>query len=222
MRHASVNPEEMLLDSLQMHALRYLLDETDPSIGLVADSTMPGTVYSIAAVGMALASYPLAVEHGLITRSEVAARSLRLMRRLHNSLQSESVDATGYRGLFYHFLHRPHSRKLDVLATNTVAMTTPRLRRSALRGKSFGVTARSLRRKSRSAPRHPACSSCLMTNGRQPTRRSLLGGRRDVKIQLDEQRGRAVGSRITANGQILGLSLKVEEIAAQCEVPIIR
>ena len=125
MRHASVNPEETLLDSLQMHALRYLLDETDPRIGLVADSAMCGTVCSIAAVGMALASYPLAVEHGLITRSEVAARTLRLLRRMDNSLQSESVDATGYRGFFYHFLRRPHSRKLDVLATNTVAATPP-------------------------------------------------------------------------------------------------
>ena len=40
-----------------------------------------------------------------------------------------------------------------------------------------------------------------------------------VTIQLDEQHGRAVGSRITSSGQIRGLSMKVEEIVTQCEVP---
>lgn len=108
---ATHNLDEALLDSLQGHALRYLLDEVDPRTGLVADSTMPGTVCSIAAVGMALASYPLAVEHRLITRNEAATRTLRLLRLFHDAPQGESVDATGYRGFYYHFLDMQTGRR---------------------------------------------------------------------------------------------------------------
>jgi len=108
---ATHNPDEALLDSLQAHALRYLLDEVDPRTGLVADSTMPDTVCSIAAVGMALASYPLAVEHGLSTRNEAATRTLRLLRLFHDSPQGKAVDATGYRGFYYHFLDMQTGRR---------------------------------------------------------------------------------------------------------------
>lgn len=105
------NSDEDLLDSLQGHALRYLLNEVDPRTGLVADSTMPDTVCSIAAVGMALAAYPIAAECGRITRSEAAARTLRLLRFFHDSAQSEAVDATGYRGFYYHFLDMQTGRR---------------------------------------------------------------------------------------------------------------
>ena len=58
MKSAIQNLDDALLDALRTHALRYLLDEVDPGTGLVADSTIPGTVCSIAAVGMALACTP--------------------------------------------------------------------------------------------------------------------------------------------------------------------
>jgi hypothetical protein len=120
MRQAIADHDEKLLDALQTLALRYLLDETDPHTGLIADSNMPDAVCSIAAVGMALASYPLAVEHELITRSEATARTLRLLRLFHNSPQSESVDANGYRGFYYHFLdmktgHRAWESELSTI-----------------------------------------------------------------------------------------------------------
>ncbi|WP_240922434.1 glucoamylase family protein [Oleiagrimonas sp. C23AA] len=105
------NLDEALLDALQAHALRYLLDEVDPHTGLVADSTIPGTVCSIAAVGMALASYPLAVEHRLITRNKAATRTLRLLRLFHDAPQGEAVNATGYRGFYYHFLDMQTGRR---------------------------------------------------------------------------------------------------------------
>lgn len=102
---------QKLLDLLQIHALRYLLDEVDPHTGLVADSTSPGTVCSIAAVGMALATYPIAAGRGLITRSEAAARTLRLLRLFRDSAQDEAADATGYRGFYYHFLDMRTGRR---------------------------------------------------------------------------------------------------------------
>jgi hypothetical protein len=101
---ASASRDQALLDALQGHALRYLLDEVDPRTGLVADSTSPGTVCSIAAVGMALASYPIAAERNLISRSEAAERALRLLQLFHDGPQNASANATGYRGFYYHFL----------------------------------------------------------------------------------------------------------------------
>ncbi len=111
MMHPTNSPDGLLLESLQRHALRYLLDEVNPRTGLVADSTMPDTVCSIAAVGMALASYPVAVEQGLITRNDATARVLRLLRFFHGSQQSEAADATGYRGFYYHFLDMQSGRR---------------------------------------------------------------------------------------------------------------
>ena len=40
-----------------------------------------------------------------------------------------------------------------------------------------------------------------------------------MTIEMDEQQGRAVGSKITLSGKVLGLSLKVEEIVTQYDVP---
>jgi hypothetical protein len=97
-------PDDARVDALQARALRYFLDAAHPRTGLVADSTMPGTASSIAAVGMALAAYPVAVERGLVSRPEAAERALRVLRFLRDSPQGEAADATGHRGFYYHFL----------------------------------------------------------------------------------------------------------------------
>jgi hypothetical protein len=55
---------ETRLDSLQRHAFTYFLNETNAVNGLVADRTQPGAPVSIAAVGFALAAYPVGVERG--------------------------------------------------------------------------------------------------------------------------------------------------------------
>lgn len=103
--------DDALLDALQARALRYFLDAAHPLTGLVADSTIPGTVCSIAAVGMALGAYPLAVERGLLARPEAAERTLRVLRFLNDSPQDETNDATGHRGFYYHFLDMETGRR---------------------------------------------------------------------------------------------------------------
>ena len=49
------------LDALQRHAFDYFLHETNSANGLVADKSLPGAPASIAAVGFALAAYPVGV-----------------------------------------------------------------------------------------------------------------------------------------------------------------
>ena len=103
--------DDRLLDALQGNALRYFLDAAHPRTGLVADSTMPGTACSIAAVGMALGAYPVAVARGLLSRAEAAERTLRVLRFLCDSPQGEAPDATGHRGFYYHFLDLETGRR---------------------------------------------------------------------------------------------------------------
>jgi len=93
-----------LFDALQRGAIQYFLDYANPANGLVADSTWEGVPSSIAAVGFALASYPVGVERGLLSRAEAIERTLMTLRFFHNSAQGPEPDVTGYKGFYYHFL----------------------------------------------------------------------------------------------------------------------
>ncbi len=93
------------LEMLQFKSFSYFLHETNPNNGLVIDKTETDWPASIAATGFALASYPTAVEHGFITRTEAVKIILTTLRFLWNSQQGTESDATGYRGFYYHFLN---------------------------------------------------------------------------------------------------------------------
>ncbi len=92
------------LDRLQCEAFSYILHETNLANGLVVDRTSVDWPASIAAIGMALTAYPVAVERGFITRAEAVKRTLTTLRFFWNSPQSSDPDATGYHGFYYHFL----------------------------------------------------------------------------------------------------------------------
>ena len=93
-----------MLDDIQLGAFQYFLEEIDEVTCLVRDKTAADWPASIAAVGMALTVYPVGVERGLITRSEAAGRTLSTLRFFWNSKQGPEVDASGYKGFYYHFL----------------------------------------------------------------------------------------------------------------------
>ena len=59
---------EALVLSVQKKAWKFFASHVHPTTGLVLDSTQPGSPASIASVGFALSSYPVAIERGLITR----------------------------------------------------------------------------------------------------------------------------------------------------------
>jgi hypothetical protein len=100
-----------LLSDLQSDAFKYFIHEVNPNNGLVADCTKEGWPSSIAAVGMALSSYPVGVERKLISRDEAIARTLRKLRFFADSEQSTNADATGYKGFYYHFLDMKTGRR---------------------------------------------------------------------------------------------------------------
>jgi len=114
---------EARLDALQRHSFEYFLRETNPVNGLVADKSQPGSPASIAAVGFALAAYPVGVERGWMTRTDAVARTLALLRFFWASPQDTTPDATGHKGFYYHFLDMRTGRRAGLCELSTVDST---------------------------------------------------------------------------------------------------
>ena len=109
--HSQPSPEQHQLHALQEKAFAYFRHETNPLNGLVADKTAHDWPASIAAVGLALTGYPVAVERGLIDKELAIERTLTTLRFFWNSPQGVESDATGYRGFYYHFLDMQTGRR---------------------------------------------------------------------------------------------------------------
>jgi hypothetical protein len=112
-------PEEML-DRLQRDAFAYFLNEVNPTNGLVKDCTRPGWPCSIAAVGLALAAYPVGVVRGFLPRSEAVSRTVTTLRFFWSSPQGIEPDATGYKGFYYHFLDMNTGRRVWSCELSTI------------------------------------------------------------------------------------------------------
>jgi hypothetical protein len=100
-----------LLDRLQQAAWSYFPANTSPTTGLAFDNSRPGAPVSIAVVGFALASCPVAVDRGWIARADATAYCLAALRFFRDSDQSGEPESSGYRGFYFHFLHRDSGRR---------------------------------------------------------------------------------------------------------------
>ncbi|HSL25153.1 MAG TPA: hypothetical protein VLA54_02655, partial [Acidimicrobiia bacterium] len=102
---------QALLDRIQAKTFAYFLEQVNPANGLIADRNQPGWPASIAAVGLALSCYPVAVERAYLTRAEAVVRTLATLRFFAHSPQGIEPNSTGYRGLFYHWLDMDSGRR---------------------------------------------------------------------------------------------------------------
>ncbi len=114
---------EKTLEQLQRDTFQYFLDRANPDNGLVADNSRDGVPASIAAVGLALAAYPVGVERSCLSRAAAVQRTLATLRFFWNSRQSEEPDATGYRGFYYHFLDMKTGRRVWRCEISTIDTT---------------------------------------------------------------------------------------------------
>jgi hypothetical protein len=121
------NDRATFLANLQRKAFQYFWTEITPTVnptnGLVVDSTKGGWPASIAAIGMALAIYPIGVQRGFITRKEAITRTLTTLRFFWQSPQGTEADATGYRGFYYHFLDMQTGKRVWNCELSTVDTT---------------------------------------------------------------------------------------------------
>src|ERR1700739_1367387 len=104
-------PTDEDLGQLQWTTVDYYLKETNWENGLVRDKTEPNTPSSIASIGMALATYPVAWERGVPPRDFLARGALKKLRFFRDSAQGPEPDATGYKGFYYHFLDMNTGRR---------------------------------------------------------------------------------------------------------------
>ena len=96
--------DAQMLEALQRTAFDYFLKQTQARNGLVADTSRPGAPASIAVVGFALSTYPVAVERGWIERDDAVQRCLTTLRFFMGSDQSGTTASTGCHGFYFHFL----------------------------------------------------------------------------------------------------------------------
>jgi hypothetical protein len=111
---------EAELETLQRESFCYFLHEMNPANGLVKDKTAPDWPASIAATGFALAAYPVGIEPGFISRAAAVERTLATLRFFWNSPHGPESDATGYQGLYYHFLDMQTGRRVRQCELSTV------------------------------------------------------------------------------------------------------
>lgn len=111
------------LETLQRLTFDYFLKETNPENGLVPDSTRQGSPCSITATGFAVASYPVGVERGFITRKDAIRRTLTTLRFFWSSSHGPEPDATGYKGFYYHFLDMKTGRRTWDCELSTIDST---------------------------------------------------------------------------------------------------
>ena len=115
--------DDRMLEALQRQSFDFLLYESNPTNGLVADKSAEGAPASIAAVGLALAAYPVGVERAFISRADAVARTLAALRFFWNSPQGPQADATGYKGFYYHFLDMQSGRRVWNCELSTIDST---------------------------------------------------------------------------------------------------
>jgi hypothetical protein len=101
------------LDTVQQRTIQWFLDVTPVETGMTPDRwPAEWSPASIAAVGFALTTYPVAAERSIITRTEAADRTLKTLRYLWNLPQStDRTKTAGHKGLFYHFLKKNGMRE---------------------------------------------------------------------------------------------------------------
>jgi hypothetical protein len=104
--------DEALIDRHQRAAFDYFLRNRIPANGLYADTSREGSPVSIAVVGFALSSYPVAVERGWITRETALDHCLVALRFFRDSDQSGTPESTGYKGFYFHFLDRQTGKRV--------------------------------------------------------------------------------------------------------------
>jgi NADPH:quinone reductase-like Zn-dependent oxidoreductase len=111
-------PDDIL--ELQQLAFRYFLDHTNAENGLVADNSGEDSPCSIAATGLGLSCYPIAVNNGWLKRADAAERVLTALRFFEHSPQGPEPDTTGYKGFYYHFLEMKSGRRAGRCELSTV------------------------------------------------------------------------------------------------------
>jgi hypothetical protein len=92
-------------EDIEQRTFRFFWATVNRKNGLVPDRWPTPSFSSIAAVGFALAAYPIGIERGWCSRVQAAELTLTTLRFFWNAPQGPGPTGTaGHKGFFYHFL----------------------------------------------------------------------------------------------------------------------
>lgn len=111
---------EVELRRLQEVSFAYYWHEANEENGLILDHNDGPQICSVAAVGLALSLYPVAIERRFVERSAAVERTLKTLRFFANAKQSADEDATGFHGFYYHFLDLKTGRRTSESELSTI------------------------------------------------------------------------------------------------------
>ena len=113
--------QSALLDTIGERTFQWFWDTTDPNTGLTPDRWPKKDFSSVAAIGFALTAYPIGAEHGWVSRSQAATRTLTTLRYLYQLPQgADATGMAGYKGFYYHFLDFNAGRRFDKVELSTI------------------------------------------------------------------------------------------------------
>ena len=108
------------LHKLQRDTFKYFAGEINLENGLIPDNTKQNAPCSIAVIGFALTTYPVAIERGYMSRSEAIKRCLLSLRFFHDGPQGTGPDDIGYKGFYYHFLDMKTGKRVWKCEVSTI------------------------------------------------------------------------------------------------------
>ena len=109
------------VEDLERKTFEWFWDTTNTSNGLVPDRWPDINFSSIAAIGFGLTAYGVGAERGYVMREQARDRTLSTLRFLLNAPQTtDPMDATGYRGFFYHFLDMEKGRRYQTVELSAI------------------------------------------------------------------------------------------------------
>ena len=109
------------LDTLQQRTFGFFWELQDPGTHLIPDRWPSKSFSSVAAVGFGLASYPVGVERGYVSRAQAAERTLATLRFFWTAPQgTAAAGMTGHKGFFYHFLDMETGRRFERVELSTI------------------------------------------------------------------------------------------------------
>lgn len=112
---------EPFLDTVQTRTFNFFWERTNAANGLTPDRWPSPSFSSIAAVGFALAAYPVGVERGYVTRSQAADRTLTTLRWFYQAPQGPATSGvSGNWGFFYHFLDMSSGARFQTVELSTI------------------------------------------------------------------------------------------------------
>ncbi|HEY0671749.1 MAG TPA: hypothetical protein VGD27_05760, partial [Longimicrobiales bacterium] len=113
--------ESAFLDTLQQRTFNFFWERANPANGLIPDRWPTPSFSSVAAVGFGLATYPVGIERGWITRAQGAQRTLTTLRFIWQAPQgSQPSGVIGHQGLFYHFLDMNTGHRFERVELSTI------------------------------------------------------------------------------------------------------